>query len=158
MTMKLIPLSHGVFAQVSDRDYPRLREFNWTVVKRGRTWYAYRHVYVDGKRTGVGMHRDVLGLVRGDGVLADHGDGNGLNNQRRNLRRASSTQNCRNKRVYRNKTGFKGVRLDASGSWRASITVSGKRKHLGRFWSPEGAHQAYVRAAKKYFGRFAGGV
>jgi hypothetical protein len=42
------------------------------------------------------MHRMILGLKPGDGVHTDHWDGNGLNNQRANLRQGSRSQNMRN--------------------------------------------------------------
>ncbi len=102
------------------------------------------------------MHRTILGVKKG--VEVDHRDGNGLNNQRRNLRRASKSQNqaayrgaCKNK-----SSRFRGVRWASRyNNWTARITVNGREMHLGCFGVEVSAAAAYNRAAKKYFGRFA---
>jgi hypothetical protein len=86
----------------------------------------------------------------------DHKDGDGLNNRWRNLREATRSQNHANsKRARNNTSGFKGVRLSRSGRYRARIAVNKKRIALGSFDTPEEAHDAYCRAAKKFFGEFA---
>jgi HNH endonuclease len=79
-----------------------------------------------------------------------------------NLRKATRQQNSGNHGLSKNSTtGVKGVcfnkRQDARGapSWQAHITPSGKRIHLGYFWTLEEAAVAYANAAEKYFGEFA---
>lgn len=49
---------------------------------------------------------------------------------------------------------YKGVRLDASGWWYASIRVNGVRKHLGIWKTPEEAARAYDMAAREVHGDF----
>ncbi len=88
----------------------------------------------------------------------DHEDGNPSNDAWENLRDATVTQNLRNKRVQsNNKLGLKGVTEHEPGKYRARIKGNGKQIHLGVFNSAEEAHQAYIVAAKKYFGAFARG-
>ena len=41
------------------------------------------------------------------------------------------------------------------GRWRAEIYKDGRAHRLGTFATPEGAHAAYVAAARKLFGEFA---
>ena len=89
--------------------------------------------------------------------MIDHRDGDPTNNRWANLRRATKSQNCANRRrAGHNTSGFKGVcRCRESGKWRASISKNGRWIHLGRFATPQAAHAAYADAARKLFGEFA---
>jgi len=87
--------------------------------------------------------------------MVDHKDGDGLNNQRSNLRRSSALQNSQNQRLSRrNKSGFKGVFFKGP-KWMASIRMNGRSTHLGMFDSAEAAALAYDAAAAAAFGEFA---
>jgi hypothetical protein len=89
-------------------------------------------------------------------VIIDHCDGDPSNNRWINLRRATQSQNCANRRRHRNNaSGFKGVTLIPSGRWRAIISKRGRRYDLGIFATAEEAHDAYMAAARKLFGEFA---
>jgi hypothetical protein len=86
----------------------------------------------------------------------DHRDGDRANNRWDNLRRATPSQNCANRRRARNnRCGFKGVTRTESGRWCAGIHKQGRRYHLGIFSTPQEAHAAYAGAARKLFGEFA---
>jgi hypothetical protein len=89
--------------------------------------------------------------------LIDHRDLDRTNNRWANLRVATPSANCANRRRYRNNaSGFKGVHLDQkSGRWRAGIRKDGRSYELGLFATPEAAHGAYVAAARQLFGEFA---
>jgi hypothetical protein len=91
----------------------------------------------------------------------DHKDRNHSNDEWKNLRLATVSQNNANRRSPQNKGPLpRGVYI-AIRSYRlrkpygASIKVNGKCKYLGMFDTPEQAHSAYKNAAKKYFGEFA---
>lgn len=106
------------------------------------------------------MHREVLG-VTDPRVLVDHRDGYGLNNVRKNLRRASNQQNSwnhkphpRRKRPAERHSEYAGVSWYAN-RWRARITIDGQTRHLGRFASEIEAAAAYNEAACELFGEFA---
>lgn len=85
----------------------------------------------------------------------DHRDRNGLNNQRANLRAATTAQNSRNTGLRaNNSSGFKGVHA-TRGRWRAVLRVDGRRHHLGYFATAEAAGRAYDAAAVDLCGEFA---
>lgn len=70
------------------------------------------------------------------------------------LRLCTSSENRYNsKRPVNNTSGFKGV-SQFRGGWRARIKFKGVEKHIGWFSSPEAAHEAYCREARRLFGSF----
>jgi hypothetical protein len=87
----------------------------------------------------------------------DHINRDTLDDRWINLREATGSQNNANKRVYHkpNSTGYKGVKLRASGKFQAEICVLGKQYNQGHFDTAEKAALAYDQAAKKHFGEFA---
>ncbi len=87
----------------------------------------------------------------------DHKDRNPLNDRIENLRIATHEQNMRNaSKPSTNISGYKGVAWESKRQkWFASIRINGKSKYLGRFDDPLEAHNAYMDAARKYFGEFA---
>lgn len=91
-----------------------------------------------------------------EGMDTDHIDGDGLNNQRSNLRVCTHAENTRNVKMHKDNTsGFKGVCLHkATGKWRVEIMTNGKKVNIGLFVSKFDAHEAYVEACIKYHGNF----
>lgn len=151
-----IPLTKGQVAFVSDCDYERLSSYKWFAFFRVGSWYAHRNgPTVSGKRETIMMHHDIVGKPA-RGMVTDHINRNGLDNRRCNLRHASYSENAMNRKTRKTSTtGLKGVSPKKSnGKWIAAIQVSGKRKHLGVFLTPEDAHAAYCAAAKLMHGEF----
>lgn len=151
--MKTIPLSQGQHALVDDEDYANLSNFKWAAQRGKYTFYARRHV---GQRKYVFMHRMIIPF--GPGIKIDHKDGNGLNNRRHNLRRATHSQNLCGFRGGRiNKTSkYRGVsfRRDTK-KWRAVIYLDNKMFCLGSFESEFSAALAYDKRCRELFGSFA---
>lgn len=84
----------------------------------------------------------------------DHINGIRDDNRIDNLREATQSQNCANRRVMRN--GLKGACwFGPLQAWKASICKDGRKIHLGYHASEEEAHQAYIRAAQSIHGAFA---
>lgn len=84
----------------------------------------------------------------------DHINGVKADNRIENLRDVSQVVNSQNKRkaTVANKTGFLGVtckRDRRTVCYEACISVDGRSKHLGRFPTPEMAHEAYVQAKRR---------
>ena len=167
--MKTIELTRGQCALVDDEDYDWLTAVpdyrgrgrpptgSWSVVQRGYTCYAQRGRTEDGVFYIDLMHRVILGLTRGDGLEADHINGNGLDNRRANLRLANHKDNARNRKIGRNNSsGAKGVCWDRTHQkWLARIVVDGRSLFLGRFDDIERAIDAYDVAAITRYGVFA---
>ncbi|HOW46112.1 MAG TPA: AP2 domain-containing protein [Rubrivivax sp.] len=157
--MKTIDISTkkhpGTFAVVDDGDYDALRQHCWYAMqfRRRHVIYAARMESIDGRRVVVLMHRQVLGCLG----RVDHADGDGLNNQRHNLREATAVQNGGNSRKRALGTSaFKGVSWHAAaGKWRSQIKSGKKRVHLGLFDDEVAAAMAYDAAASAVFGKFA---
>lgn len=152
--MRQIPCSGTDLAKVDDQDYEYLSQFNWCSHRIKGLVYARRSGTVNGKRRRILMHREILKPA--DGVKIDHRDGDGLNNQRSNLRVASHAENMRNRRASsRNRTGFRGVSVLPTGAFRAEISIDHKKVVLGQFDTAEEAARAYDAAAKEASGEFA---
>lgn len=157
--MKIIPLTQGYSAFVSDCDYKRLSQFSWRLQRdMHRMRYAIRtFINSDGLVTTISMHRDIMQVSRY--MQVDHRDGNSLNNCRYNLRVCTHAQNSQHSRKCRKPTTsrYKGVcRCKGSRKWVGSIRTNNRTIHLGSFFSEEEAALAYNRAATKLFGKFAG--
>jgi AP2 domain len=152
--VKQIPLSRGMVALVDDADYERVIDAGpWTAKPHCRTIYAQRHFRLaDGRRTVRKLHTFLTGWP-----LVDHRNGNGLDNQRSNLRPATPAQSVANRRVSKNSTsGFKGIALDKRRNrWQARIRFSGGSRGLGYHDTAEAAARAYDAAARELFGEFA---
>lgn len=141
-----------------------LEERFWAKVKKTKTcwlWTGAQFTTGYGKiRVGLKegyAHRVCWELVKGpipEGLLLDHVCHTPTCVNPVHLRLATHAENGQNqKKSSRNTSGFKGVTLDkATGKWLAQI---GKAKKLGRFNTPEEAHQAYCKAASKLYGEFA---
>src|SRR3990167_558613 len=150
--MKKILLTQGKFALVDDIDFKYLNQFKWCCYKdRSGGWYVQRR---NGKTT-MYMNRSINNARKG--VVVDHKNGNGLDNQRENSRICTIAENVRNRRGLNknNKSGFRGVCWSKSHkSWQVEIRLNKKAIWLGRFKSLIKASKKYDEAAIKYFGEF----
>lgn len=148
------------FTMVDDDDFDHLSNWDWILQNGTGKYpsYAIRFEKTGGKNIKVYMHRVILGLpCPGRTPLADHVDGNGLNNRRSNLRVCTSSQNMMNRgRPAHNTSGLKGASWHSQNkNWIARIVVKKKQISLGAFSRKEDAHAAYCAAVKKYHGEFA---
>lgn len=140
-------------AFVDDEDYERVSGYTWYPIGDGNGYTFYARAYAPTEPSErINMHTLITGWDR-----VDHSDGNGLNNQKGNLRETTRSQNAMNQRK---KTGtsscFKGVgKHKQSNKWAARINKDGQRTNLGLFTDEEEAARAYDIAAKELFGEFA---
>jgi len=151
--MREITLTKGKVALVDDEDYERLNKYKWSTNScAGSIFYARR--WVSSKSRGnphhETMHRHIMNPPNGKGI--DHIDGNGLNNQKSNLRIVNQRENCQNRHQIKT-SQFPGVHLRTLKNtktlhrWQAQIQIRDKIKYLGIFKTEEEAQLAYKEAA-----------
>jgi len=149
--MKQIILTQGRVALVDDADFDWLNQWKWFARKTKNTWYAVRTPTEGGS---VYMHRVILNTPTG--IKTDHWDGDGLNNQRHNLRQATTIQNGQSFRKFRaSKTILLRGVTKKRNKFRARITINKQEVYLGLFSTPELAALVYDQAALQHFGQFA---
>lgn len=155
--MKRIPLTQEKFAVVDDEDFKWLNQVSWYARKLGNTFYALRNTSRKSgePRTKILMHREILETPLG--MVTDHADHNGLNNQRSNLRVCTNTENIRNSIKRGNFTSkFKGVYWDKiNRKWRARLRLNKNLLCLGSFTNEIDAARCYDWHALKHFKEFA---
>lgn len=142
--MKIISLTRGMVTMVDDDDYDFLIRWKWHSLKGRNTFYAARGYYNrDIKNMSKIFMHNVL-LPKKDGLLVDHKDMDGLNNQKSNLRYATKGENMRNIR-HRGKSKYRGVTEMKVGlkRWMAQITIDKKKINIGYFYSETEAAIAY---------------
>ena len=159
---RLIPLGNDFYAIVWETDYEKVARFIWHAIwnKNNRCWYAVRNGSKSEGRSGecIRMHRELLGLERGDPRQGDHIKASEtLNNCRSNLRLASCGNNKRNMLKPRNNTsGFKGVSKPSRGSgWIVQLQCGDVRINERVHGTKEEAHQRYSELATKYHHEYA---
>jgi len=154
--MKEIRITKGKVALIDDEMFDRVSRFAWYALAPCGIYYAATRIRDGEKQVHFTMHRLIMGFP--DGFHIDHIDGNGLNNQKHNLRIATNAQNSMNRRkqLSESSSTFKGVSWDKNRNlWMAKICFNDETKNLGRYKNETAAALAYNNAACKYFGEFA---
>ena len=153
IVMKKIELTKGFEAIVDDEVFDFIIQWEWYVLNPNSKYpYAVRR---DSDRRLIFMHKIIM--CGPPSIHVDHINGLGLDNQRHNLRVATLSQNCANrKKRSDNTSGFKGVLFKKDCQrWLAQIMIGGKRKLLGTHKNPVDAAKAYDLAASELFGEYA---
>ena len=163
--MKEISLANnkGVIL-VDDEDFEYLNQYSWYIRPNRNTFYAETKI----KQIPIRIHRLIL-KEYDKKVFIDHKDRNGLNNQKDNLRKATRTENNRNRaKSKHSKWKYKGVKNvstypsakkhrchNLKRPWQATIYNNRKRIFLGFFRTEDEAAIAYNNASLELFGEFA---
>lgn len=146
--LRKIGLGSDRFTTVSEEDYEFLSQWRWRSLKIRNTHYAVRG---EGKKL-IYLHRVVLSRMGVTGDVADHRDGDGLNNGRENLRGLSFQENAWNRGPNRNNTsGFKGV-VAVGNKWAVYIQNGKQRRCVGRFDNKIEAAKRYNEAVRERIG------
>jgi hypothetical protein len=128
-------IKQKLFATISLEDFEKCRKVKWCL----QDGYPFNNAF--------GKLSRYVKNYKGP-LFIDHRDGDPLNNQRENLRKATVSQNNMNTCLASNNTsGVKGVRFDKERQkWIARIVINGKEINLGRFAKKEDAVKARKEA------------
>src|ERR1700691_2037497 len=126
-------------ALIDEEDYRLVFQYKWHIILKSNTYYAETCSPV-----GKCMHRYILGDK--PGLTIDHIDGNGLNNQKYNLRHVT-TDIQRLNTIKESISGYRGVQKDHN-RYKAKINYKGKQIYLGSFGTPERAYTAFLAKHK----------
>lgn len=132
------------YTQVDDELHESLAKIHWRLVGKG---YAASDIggRKDVRRTY--LHRMILGLSVGDHLIADHINGDKLDNRRANLRvlnRKTSAQNVSGRNRYRGVT-------KSGDLWIAQAKKDGRHIYLGRYMTEQGAAIIAAKWRKENF-------
>jgi hypothetical protein len=136
------------FTRFDAADLPLLMQYKWHGVhNRHKTLYARTSIKLaDGRRVWKKMHQ----VLFPDAEEVDHLSHDTLDNRRAALRPCTPGQNNQN-HPLRPRSGYRGVSKKGK-CWIATISVGGKRIHIGSFESAEEAARARDKATVEHFG------
>lgn len=124
------------YAIVDVADAEWVNQWRWHLAGGG---YATRSEYVGGghhaKIQNFQLHRELLGLKRGDPMEGDHINRDRLDCRRLNLRVLTRDANAQNRPSARgSSSSYRGVSWHKGNrKWSARVSVDGKDRHLGDF-------------------------
>jgi hypothetical protein len=152
--MKRIKLTQNQFTKVDDEDYEWLIKWNWQAtqdktVKHKKQYYVRRREFqkVDPIRPTIRMHRvimeEFLRRKLESWEQIDHIDGDGLHNEKENLRVVNNRENCQNRHCFKT-SKYPGVCWNKrEQKWQAQIRINGINKYLGSFYNEIEGKKAY---------------
>ena len=129
-----IKLNKDHFTLVDDELFEALNKFHWRLATMGIHTKSKYAIANKDKKT-IYMHRVIMKASKNQSV--DHINRNGLDNQKNNLRFASSQQNSHNRigwDISRKTSKYKGVHwFQSQKRWKATINNNGKNIFIGIF-------------------------
>lgn len=140
---------------IDKEDLDNILKYNRYISINNEGYAYFRYKQVD-----YFLHRFIMGLpARYDNttkLIADHINGNRLDNRKTNLRICRKEKNPINCKTYKNNTsGCKGVSwLKRLNKWQVVINVNKKSIYLGIYSDLGEAVAVRKEAEKKYFGEF----
>jgi hypothetical protein len=153
--MTIIKLTRNKSTIIDNEDFDLVNQYKWFGYKdhNKEKWYVLGYKKGERKKY-IYMHRLILSAPKG--ILVDHRDRDGLNNQKSNLRLCNHSQNLQNQKKRSSLKKHKGVYWCKNvNKWNAQIGINSKSYSLGYFDNEIEAARAYNNKAKELFGEFA---
>lgn len=141
---------------IDKEDYDKIKDYCWHIKRDSSSNETNKRLYACSYHHGKYYSLHSLILPVQEGFIVDHKDGNGLNNRKSNLRRATYSQNNMNTSLYKNnKSGYKGIYWNKKNkNWRVKIQLNNKMIEIGSFKDLDKAIEARIKAEEEYFGEF----
>lgn len=138
-----IPLKRG-------RGRTYATEFVWVSYEDrhlGRFYWSTTHWKYPRRRDksskAIFLHREILGLAEGDGLVVDHISRDRWDCRRENLRIVTQAENCQNQGSRRNATSVhRGVSITAKGRWSVMHKLNGEQFYGGTYDTEDEAAEA----------------
>lgn len=148
-----IPIAGGGVAVINAADHHLVARATWHMGGTKRLYPVSKSKVYGGRTTY--LHRVIAGAVAGE--LVDHRDGDQSNARKKNLRKATRSQNAVNRKATTAKSGFCGVYRypKKRKPWRAGITCEGATYRGPYRADVEAAARDYDALARALFGEFA---
>lgn len=142
--MRVVYLTKGQHTWVDEEVYWRLHRYRWKAQwsETSKSYYASRSIWRPEKKEcdTVLMHREILGLSKGDKRQVDHKNHDTLDNRRINLVITDHSGNALNN----NRRGY--TLHKPSGKFHSKLQIKGKVYSLGYHDTEIKAHLAYLAA------------
>ena len=143
---------NGTYFFFDKEDYDKIKNYSWWYDGR----YVIAHSLKDDKYSTdiIRMHRVVMDIPDREDIEVDHKNLIRYDCRKINLRKATTSENSRNKDFsYLSPTGVVGVKKENS-KWLASIKINKEILRLGLFENFDDAVKARKEAEIKLFGEF----
>ena len=120
---------------IDPEDYERLKHFKWTILRQKRDGYIIRYVTrkeysnKDWSTSKIFyMHREIMQPPQG--MVVDHKNGNGLDNQKTNLRIVTISENSKNRNNFKKDANIKEIETKYHG-----IRFRAKLRHTSKVFN-----------------------
>lgn len=138
---------------IDAEDFDRVKDYCWRKDRKGYIIANGRN----GSNKIVWLHRIIMRAK--DDEIVDHINWDKSNNKKSNLRIATKTQNNINiKRKSNNTSGYTGVSVLKNGKYKSSISINGKKYHLGTFDELKDAVKTRHKAEQILHGEWSGEI